>query len=715
MRPRTLEVQAFRGWRTPAAIDVSAPITLIVGENRSGKSSTTNAIEWCLYGALVEKRSPGLEERARWEVRPRDAGDADTVVTLMLDDDGVGVEITRRRPAQAKARAPDRVTVRREGEAPLEGEAAERWIRDSGLPHWEDYRRAHCFHQEAARTRVIDLNDRSTVLAELLGLDEDLRVRDAIYQQTKASLVKEVDERLAALERTLLDRLANPRHELLAAEQGLTARGVSAAGIGPALLQEVRTRMVRRAREIAARLDLEVALPAPETGGAVLAWARDWPATLDGSSGAPKRLAALLARHGRIDAARGAAKPAQGAWRAARAGREEAQAQGGDEAARAARLREADAALKAADDALKRSHRLAALLRDARALIGTADGAADCPVCRTAVPALGTRVDEAIRGLESEEVGRLAAARTVAEGAFRVARQGLEQFQRLARDEENARRDHETKRQALAGHLGAEAPDADADLVAVATARLESIVEEGRVLRELETAQRDARQQHQDDLDLLLDLERWDRLRVAAERVVDLDALPSRHALDAAIDEAAAFASDVEALANLARDAQQERSARRESDVNESVGAYYALITGDASESVRVHVHRTPKGLSYHLVDAEGRPAVPVLNQAALNALSLAMLCAQAETRARAGGPDFVVLDDPVQSLDRTRQEGLGRAVERLAATCAVIVAVTPSHLVEHVCEAVGTARRVHHLAPWDPAQGTRLERTVRL
>ena len=714
MRPVTLEVQAFRGWRTPVSIDLSAPITLLVGENKAGKSSTTNAIEWCLYGSDVEKRSPGLEERADWEVRPRDAGDADTVVSVVFDDDGSRVEVCRRRPASAKARAQDLVTVRQRGAAPLEGDAARHWLATASLPPWEDYRRAHCFHQEAARTRVIELNDRSTVLAELLGLDEDLRVKDAIHAQTKRSLIKEVDEALAALERTLLDRLANPRHELVKAEQGLAARGVSRAALGPGLLEEVRGRMLARARDLATRLELPLELPAPDAAEAVFAWARDWPKTLDGMTTATERLQALLQEHGRLEAARSAAKPAQDAWREVRARRDQALAKGGSEAVRAARLTEAEGALKTAQEALKRVHRLAAVLRDARPLIAAGADPAACPVCGTAVPALGTRVEEALRDLESEEARRLAEACAAAEKTAGTAREEVETLARLARDEEALRRENERKREALARHLGVDPGETDADLVAAAQARLDAVKEEGTALRKVETAQREARERHHDDLDLLRDLQRWDGLRLAAERVVDLDALPSRPALDAAIDEAAAFAADLEALANMAREAQEERSARREHDVNESLGAYYALVTGDAAD-VRVHVHRTPKRLTYQLVDTGGRPAVPVLNQAALNALSLAMLCAQAEARARAGGADFVVLDDPVQSLDRERQAGLGRAIERLAASCAVIVAVTPSHLVEHVREAVGTARRVHHLAAWDPARGSRLERTETL
>ena len=122
--------------------------------------------------------------------------------------------------------------------------------------------------------------------------------------------------------------------------------------------------------------------------------------------------------------------------------------------------------------------------------------------------------------------------------------------------------------------------------------------------------------------------------------------------------------------------------------------------------------HPTPKRLEYRLEDRSGRPAVPVLNQASINAVSLALLFAQAEERARAGGLALVLLDDPAQSLDAERQAGLARAIERLSRTCSVLVTTTPAPLVDRVRDFVATPRRLMHLAPRDTTAGARIERT---
>ena len=125
-------------------------------------------------------------------------------------------------------------------------------------------------------------------------------------------------------------------------------------------------------------------------------------------------------------------------------------------------------------------------------------------------------------------------------------------------------------------------------------------------------------------------------------------------------------------------------------------------------------VKRTPKGLSYDVEDSGGGRALSILNQASLNAISLAMLFAQAEERARNGLFSIVVLDDPDQSLDDEHKTGLARALERVAKSSSVIVAATPGKLSERILSHVSVPRRAIRLAPRDPSSnrggGVRIE-----
>ncbi len=186
--------------------------------------------------------------------------------------------------------------------------------------------------------------------------------------------------------------------------------------------------------------------------------------------------------------------------------------------------------------------------------------------------------------------------------------------------------------------------------------------------------------------------------------------MDSWHELNVAIDRAAGLACDLEALAQMARTVQEERSIERVDQVNIALGEYYALITGEAAASdIRVQTKRTARKLAYELLDHTGNQAVPVLNQAAINALSLALLFAQAEAQAD-DALQYIVLDDPIQSLDAEHQVGLARAIEALPSHWGVMLGVIESPLVERLKEYVSVPRHMIMLGRYSPDTGSQIE-----
>ncbi len=114
MKPLAITVSHFRGWNREHRVSLNAPITSIVAENARGKSSLLNAIEWCLFGAVVTKKGSGIDERQDWEIRTRVNKDdvTPTAVTLELDTAAGPALVTRQRSANAKQREADQLTIR---------------------------------------------------------------------------------------------------------------------------------------------------------------------------------------------------------------------------------------------------------------------------------------------------------------------------------------------------------------------------------------------------------------------------------------------------------------------------------------------------------------------------------------------------------------------------------------------------------------------------
>lgn len=74
MKIKRLIVKSFRGFTTQQEFEF-APVTILYGANGTGKSSTLNAIEWCLYGRDIIGKATGIRERIGWEIKNRNSKD----------------------------------------------------------------------------------------------------------------------------------------------------------------------------------------------------------------------------------------------------------------------------------------------------------------------------------------------------------------------------------------------------------------------------------------------------------------------------------------------------------------------------------------------------------------------------------------------------------------------------------------------------------------
>jgi DNA repair exonuclease SbcCD ATPase subunit len=352
------------------------------------------------------------------------------------------------------------------------------------------------------------------------------------------------------------------------------------------------------------------------------------------------------------------------------------------------------------------------LLVDAKSAIEDASQSDNCPVCETKVPGLEERLASTIERLRSDEFQFLQSVQETAGAALDRATSDLEVLRNLVYSESMVRVRIEEYRNTLRVTLGIDDSKTVHDLLAEAKKQLELIQAEIGSLEALASERDSSLEDHQADWQQLGLIEKWLAATEKAESSIDLSASPEWAELNNALDELAGFGSDLEFLGGLARDVQAERSNSRSVEINKTLGKYYGLITQDDT-AIGVSVHITAQRISYDLVDASGRPAVPILNQAAINALSLAVLFAQSEAQANVDSWEMVVLDDPVQSLDSEKQTGLARAIEELSDRCSILVATVPGQLSDRLQSHVSKQRHIVTLGSWSRTDGASIENEV--
>lgn len=720
-RPLRLSIRNFRGW-CQGTVPLDRPITLIVGENRRGKSSTLNAIEWCLFGKEIEKKASGIDERAEWEIECR-GSDGDLVeVELALALDGAEtpagvVRIRRRRKHGAGTREEDELAVELTDGRTLVQSEAQGWMREHKFPDWEAWRRACYQHQEKLRSRLTVADDRSLVVSSLLGMEEYDRLHRILKDQQPGKMIADLDSELAEPEKVVLYRLRAPSEDLDESERRLGALGIQRSRLAPALAVEIGRGAIERARTLANRLVLTAAFPACGSGADVpelRKWADGWATLVRKESKVHERFQGAAKRRAKLAGELEQLEPSEERWRKAKERLETEQREKGDEAAQKKLLAECEKKVEEAEAALRSENKALALLREAAEVLRGALDKDQCPICDTHVAGLAARIESTMRKDTGKRLSALAADRESARGRREALEKSVREVGRLTVEEKEARKALEGKRSGLAALVSPGRLDGSGDLAAAARAEEESLALEIAGLESAQAALETELEEHRKDAERLRELAKWGAAAKRAQQRADLTNSPEWKTFQEAVDRAAAFAVDLDAMGAMAREAQEERSRSREAEVNRSLGEYVALITGTApGESgldVRVKGKRTPKGFSYNVEDSGGGRALSILNQASLNAISLAMLFAQAEERARSGLFSIVVLDDPDQSLDDEHKTGLARAIERVAESCPVIVAATPGRFTERVMSHVALPRRAIRLALRDPKTGVRIE-----
>jgi len=681
-RPTRLELENFRGVRR-AQHDLSQ-LTLFIGANGAGKSSTLNAIEWCLFGNLVAKRGSGIAERSDWEVHTRGA-QGDVVVTLEFEAGASTLRLTRRRAADARANDVDALQLEGATDETLIGYQAEQWLARAGFPDWDTWRLSFCQHQENVRARLTHVGDRSLQLGRLLGLAPYQDFNAALKDAKPRELAKTAKLELEAIADELERATERPLRELRELENELASRGIERTELSATLFDRRGRELLARAHALAEELACEHDLPA--TNGEIdhLDWIKTWGSELQElRRGYERERSDALAKNARLSAALQGIEPAERRAKDAQRALDTWLRDNGDEQALDAQLADLERTRAALVDEERGRDATLALLRQALAETKRRALGDECPVCNTQSAGLEAKLVESVGNAGQSE---LAEKRDALDARAQRLREQLSEVASLRNDYESAK----TQRDRLAEQLHAFVADEGSEALAGARKQEAQLKQRSGELEDwlakVGSAVDELRAGH-GELSLIA---RWQRARARAETSTrGLDDVPAWRELQDTIDTAAGLACDLDFLAKLARSAQEERSAERVEAVNATLGEHFQRITGEREDGVQVDVKSTASTLTYRLVDARGHDLAPVLNQAALNALSLAFLFAQAEERARNDLPAWLVLDDPSQNLDERHERGLGDALTRIATKLPVIVATYSTELARELDDAAG-------------------------
>lgn len=198
----SVELSGFRGFTSKQNITFGKPLILFHGENRKGKSSIVNAIEWCLFGPEVAAIKYGdIRERDEWEVKNLNSS-ACCVQCEFQASDGKLLTVKRTYKTPRKS---DLIYEIKGGEKSGDEKKLHALLRLTS----SDFVSSVHLHPEIVRSLIIAKpKDRKEAVDRLLGLSELRDMVEAFASEKPNGWTAELGQSFAVLDAKLTTALA---------------------------------------------------------------------------------------------------------------------------------------------------------------------------------------------------------------------------------------------------------------------------------------------------------------------------------------------------------------------------------------------------------------------------------------------------------------------------------------------------------------------------
>ncbi len=220
-----IKIRGFRGYTDEKELSLDAPVVLLFGENHHGKSSTLNAIEWCLYGGKCTGKDTRIRERINWEIKNRNfSSEKNVFVELHLKDrNGNIYKLSRELISKTK----DELEIVLPDGEKLKGKESEVILSRILRSSFRDFLTTVYQHQEAIRAILTqEPKDRNDAIDRLFGLSDYRNIISGIATAKVEETLRTMDKALNAFKKKIEDILKIRQQDLEDKKRKLFDKGI---------------------------------------------------------------------------------------------------------------------------------------------------------------------------------------------------------------------------------------------------------------------------------------------------------------------------------------------------------------------------------------------------------------------------------------------------------------------------------------------------------
>ena len=717
-----IKVRGFRGFAQEQEFSFDQPVVILFGENHQGKSSTLNAVEWCLFGNECSGRKTGIRERVGWEIANRYAPEGNAAVTVVFSGPDGSYTITREQE-DSRRRTSGTVTVVQPDGNTTRGEEAETELFRLFRSSFQDFMSSVYQHQEAIRAVITqDPKDRNEAIDRLVGLSQYREVLRGIDDAGLKKTQKAMESAFEDFRRRAEERIRT--YDELVGEK-------KAKAVADGLQEQEMTEeeALRRAKEIGKAVDslaLELGITEPSVS---------IPQRFDEVDKFRDRMKTQIndlwarspdvVKHETLAKEQHKLTSLSGKYQSARrteiSARQEKDAfvrEQGDAPALENRAKEEQAKISDIDEQIGETNRRAILLREAIQYLQAEAPEADrqrCPLCATEVPDLLAHLEKEWEEKIKKEVDELLHQQE----PHRTQLEHLESLKNelggLEKKLEIARSDLESCTSEIGPVLERKIGDTD-DPGSLLSVRLKEIASQLESTSQAMTQKRDRMATIEQDsgiLSTLVEVLSHERKKETVEHIFESNEFAT---VDELRRQASRFVEDVMAIRASIAAASQEEAEVKMTTAGAVLDEYFCRTTKHpAIAGLTMEVAPdTRTGLnSYTLKSKDGKDPTPILSQGDLNCLALSLFLGLAQATGETQPFAFLMLDDPTQSLGSEMKQEFVRVLEDVANSRRLVIATQDPEFKELLIANLTKSKVVYNFRDWTQENGPVVSRTA--
>lgn len=715
-RIQRVSITGFRGFTDEQSLEFNRPFSVLIGNNRQGKSSALNAIEWCLFGEACYGRETGIRERVGWEVLNRIGSREANIAIELVNQDG-NYRVTRgrgrggpRRRSSVQVMFPDGSTI--------EGDEAEAVITVLFRSSFQNFMATVYQHQEAVRSLIIqEPRYRNDAIDRLLGLSEYREILRGISGAKINTVASEIDSAVKSLNDAVKQLLHTRDRDAHDKRQHAQTQGIPEGDITTQGILDRALTVQQEMKVLAMELGVENSQTSvPQTWKDISQFVSDARQNLSSIwAKAPvvSEQDAIISRLNKLKQGAEQYVAHAEAVGKAKALLQEALKASGDEGELEEKSKQISLKIEQLNHDLRETNSRASLVNEGIKYLREAAPSgqnARCPLCATTVPDLLEHLEREWRETFEARAGTLGSQIKEQEIALAETNSGQDELRnlRLSLNRANSRLD--TSKTEIATLLGRQIAE-DEDPHALINHESNQTEDQLKSISAIIGERRKRLTELEERLTLLnliyeiIDIE---EKKDVAERI---QTTSQYQKIEEIQEQTSQVESDLEHLRFAIQQSLQEEAIAKVSQAADSVNTYFQQMTAHPGIKLDVVSDNRTGGNDYRFLDLGERDLTPVLSQGDMNCLALAIFLGLARAATDSHQFEFLMLDDPSQSLGTVSKQQLTKVLAELAGDKQLIVSTMDQEFYEFLTKTITQTKRIYRFEDWDSIHGPTITR----